>query len=63
MHEILINHFGGLSLPRKSVARLPVTDRPDMTSDVYRRRETTNKQQQLIKGQQSSRSEGVFDDT
>ena len=31
--EVLINHLGGLSLPRKSVVRL--TDRPDMTLDVY----------------------------
>ena len=34
---------GGLSLPRKSVVRL--TDRPDMTLDVYRGRKTTNQQQ------------------
>ena len=33
VHEALVNHFGGLSLPRKSVIRL--TDRPDMTSAVY----------------------------
>ena len=33
MHEVLINHLGGISLPRKSVVRL--TDRPDMTLDVY----------------------------
>ena len=33
MHEVLVNHLGGLSLPRKSVVRL--TDRPDMTLDVY----------------------------
>ena len=38
MHEVLVNRLGGLSLPRKSVARL--TDRPDMTLDVYRGRET-----------------------
>ena len=31
--------LGGLSLPRKSVVRL--TDRPDMTLDVYRGRKTT----------------------
>ena len=36
VHEVLVNRFGGLSLPRKSVARL--TDRPDMTLDVYRGR-------------------------
>ena len=39
MHEVLVNCLGGLSLPRKSVARL--TDRPDMTLDVYRGRKTT----------------------
>ena len=39
MHEVLVNLFGGLSLPRKSVIRL--TDRPDMTLDVYRGRKTT----------------------
>ena len=44
MHEVLVNRLGGLSLPRKSVVRL--TDRPDMTLDVYRGRKTTT--QQLI---------------
>ena len=44
MHEVLVNGLGGLSLPRKSVVRL--TDRPDMTLDVYRGRKTT-KQLQL----------------
>ena len=39
VHEVLVNHLGGLSLPRKSVVRL--TDRPDMTLDVYRGRKTT----------------------
>ena len=38
------NRLGGLSLPRKSVVRL--TDRPDMTLDVYRGRKTTTQQQQ-----------------
>ena len=42
MHEVLVNRLGGLSLPRKSVVRL--TDRPDMTSDVYRGRKTTVQQ-------------------
>ena len=42
MHEVLVNPLGGLSLPRKSVARL--TDRPDMTLDVYRGRKTTIQQ-------------------
>ena len=38
MQEVLVNRLGGLSLPRKSVVRL--TDRPDMTLDVYRGRKT-----------------------
>ena len=42
MHEVLVNRLGGLSLPRKSVVRL--TDRPDMTLDVYRGRKATNQQ-------------------
>ena len=50
MHEVLVNRLGGLSLPRKSVVRL--TDRPDMTLDVYRGRKTTMQQQM----QQSSRA-------
>ena len=44
MHEVLVNRLGGLSLPRKSVVRL--TDRPDMTLDVYRGCKTTMQQQQ-----------------
>ena len=43
MHEVLFNRLGGLSLPKKSVVRL--TDRPDMTLDVYRGRKTTQHQQ------------------
>ena len=39
MHKVLVNGLVGLSLPRKSVVRL--TDRPDMTIDVYRGRKTT----------------------
>ena len=39
MHEVLVNHLGGLSLPRRSAVRLP--DRPDMTLDVYRGHKTT----------------------
>ena len=39
-HEVLVNRLGGLNLTRKSVVRL--TDRPDMTLDVYRGRKTTN---------------------
>ena len=42
MHEVLVNRLGGLSLPRTSVVRL--TDRPDMTLDVYRGRKTTMQQ-------------------
>ena len=45
MHEVLVNRLGGLSLPKKSVVRL--TDRPDMTLDVYRGRKTTIQQQQI----------------
>ena len=44
MQEVLVNRLGGLSLPRKSVVRL--TDRPDMTLDVYRGRKTTIQLQQ-----------------
>ena len=47
MHEVLVNRLGGLSLPRKSVVRL--SDRPDMTLDVYRGRKTTIQQQQETK--------------
>ena len=39
VHEVLVNRLGGLSLPRKSVVRL--TDRPDMTLDVYHGHKTT----------------------
>ena len=46
MLEVLVNRLGGLSLPRKSVVRL--TDRPDMTLDVYRGRKTTIQQQQQV---------------
>ena len=45
MHEVLVNRLGGLSLPRKSVVRL--TDRPDMTLDVYRGRKTTKQQSSI----------------
>ena len=44
VHKVLVNRLGGLSLPRKSVVRL--TDRPDMTLDVYRGRKTMQQQQQ-----------------
>ena len=46
VHEVLVNRLGGLSLPRKSVVRL--TDRPEMTLDVYRGRKLTTQQQQQI---------------
>ena len=46
VHEVLVNRLGGLSLPRKSVVRL--TDRPDMTLDVYRGCKTTMQQQQQL---------------
>ena len=48
MHEVLVNRLGGLSLPRKSVVRL--TDRPDMTLDVYRGRKTTKQQKKNVMG-------------
>ena len=44
VHEVLVNGLGGLSLTRKSVVRL--TNRPDMTLDVYHGRKTTIQQQQ-----------------
>ena len=47
VHEELVNRLGGLSLPRKSVVRL--TDRPDMTLDVYCGRKTTLQQQKCNK--------------
>ena len=43
---VLVNRLGGLSLPRESAVRL--TDRPDMTLDVYRGRKTTTQHQQLL---------------
>ena len=46
VHEVLVNRLGGQSLPRKSVVTL--TDRPDMTLDVYRGRKTTMQQQQQL---------------
>ena len=47
MHEVLVNRLGGLSLPRKSAVRL--TDRPDMTLDVYRGRKTTMQCNAIVK--------------
>ena len=50
VHEVLVNRLGGLSLPRKSVVRL--SDRPDMTLDVYRGRKTTIQPTKIkVKGQ------------
>ena len=46
MLEVLVTRLGGLSLPRKSVVR--VTDRPDMTLDVYRGHKTKMQQQQQL---------------
>ena len=58
MHEVLVNHLGGLSLPRKSVVRL--TDRPDMTLDVYRGHKTTMQQQQPYNTPQASMFLAIF---
>ena len=46
MHEVLVNRLAGLSLPRKSVVRL--TDRPNMTLDVYYGCKTTMQQHQIL---------------
>ena len=48
VHEVLVNRLGGLSLPWKSVVRL--TDRPDMTLDVYRGRKTTMQCNNIVTG-------------
>ena len=45
VHLVLVNLFGGLSLPRKSVVR--ISDRPDMTLAVYRGRNLTTTTQGL----------------
>ena len=59
VHEVLVNRLGGLSLPRKSVVRL--TDRPDMTLDVYRGRKTTIQQSQsAFNGQPVTTSARIF---
>ena len=44
MHEVLVNHLGGVSQPWKSVVRL--TDHPNMTIAVYHGRKTTKQDQQ-----------------
>ena len=52
VHEVLVNRLGGLSLPRKSVVRL--TDLPDMTLAVYRRKTTTqNNNSKILSGGQA----------
>ena len=48
MYEVLVNRLGGLSLPKISVVRL--TDRPDMTLDIYRGCKTTKQQLYLSPG-------------
>ena len=48
MQEALVNRLGGLGLPRTSVVRL--TDRPDITLDVYRGRKTRSYEQQALDG-------------
>ena len=58
MHEALVNRLGGLSLPRKSVVRL--TDRPDMTLDVYRGRKTTIQQRQIVLEPSKSAADDTF---
>ena len=52
VHEVLVNCLGGLSLPRKSVVRL--TDRPDMTLDVYGGRKTTKQSNKILTRSQGS---------
>ena len=56
MHEVLVIRLGGLSLPRKSVVRL--TDRPDMTLDVYRVKEQYNQPIKLISQLQTDSQPG-----
>ena len=53
MHEVLVNRLGGLSLSRKSVVRL--TDRLEMTLDVYHGRKT-KRQQQIVVSEKISKS-------
>ena len=58
MHEVLVNRLGGLSLPRKSVVRL--TDRPDMTLDVYCGRKTTKQNKKKKSGYKFKRINSVI---
>ena len=44
-HVVLVNCFGGLNLPGKSVVRL--TDRLDITIAVYHGRKITKQQQKI----------------
>ena len=50
MHKVLVNRLGGLSLPRKSMVTVRLTDGPDMTLDVYRGRKTMQQQPTLLTG-------------
>ena len=61
MHEVLVNRLGGLSLPRKSVVRL--TDRPDMTLDVYRGRKTTMQQPHIENSESKSGEQELMGST
>ena len=54
--QVLVNRLGGLDLPRKSVVRL--TDRPDITLDVYRGRQTIIQQQQQLKNDRQKHGKG-----
>ena len=54
--QVLVNRLGGLNLPRKSVVRL--TDRPDITLDVYRGRKTIIQQQQQLKNDRQKHGKG-----
>ena len=53
MHKVLDKRLGGLSLPRKGVVRL--TDRPEITLDVYRGRKTTIQQEQPMHTRQNTK--------
>ena len=63
MHEVLVNRLGGLRLLRKSVVRL--SDRPDMTLDVYQGRKTTTQQRQPARDREVDLpySSGLSDET
>ena len=54
MHEVLVNRLGGLSLPRKNVVRL--TDRPDMTLDVYRGHNNATTTTESLQGMHMTRA-------